>query len=257
MTLNPAKTAMLLATFTLVGVGTAHAGQPLKICDDDSGWPPYTYVDPKNPKVVTGASADVIVEILKRAGYEPEVTLLPWKRCLLEVEEGRTAMLLNASFSEERAQKYLMSKPYYAINSALFYNTSKYPTPPKIASVAEMKPYRYCGLYGYNYTMYNLPPAQLDAGAKDEVSRFQKLRLDRCDFVLGDIEILNSFASMGQLDLTGIGHIPIPGDKPKEFHAMVSRTAAGGEKLLKIIDDGIGALKADKTYSKIFKKYGI
>lgn len=249
--------SLLLAVLAMTGISAAHAGPLVKICDDESGWPPYSFVDPKNPQGVTGVSVEVITEILKRAGYETQFTLLPWKRCLLEVETGTTNMLLHASYNEERALKFLISKPYYSIHSALFYLKSKYPVPPKIKTVADMKQYRYCGLFGYNYAMYDLPESQLDTGAKDEPSRFKKLRLDRCDFVLGDVEILSNFAAMGQLDLNGTGHIPIPGAKPKEFHAMISKSAAGADKLLKDINDGLSALKADKTYARILKKYGV
>lgn len=249
------KTAVCL--LGLLGATAVQAGQPLAICDDESGWPPYTFVDPKNPASVVGASADLIIEILKRTGYEPQITLLPWKRCLMEVETGKSAMLLNASYSDERAQKFLMSKPYYSVNSGLYYMSSKYVSPPNITTVADMKDYRYCGLYGYNYTMYPIPEAQLDSGARDEASRFAKLRFGRCDLVLGDVEILKSFAAMGQVDLAGTSHIPIPGAKPKEFHVMVSRAIPDGAKLLGIIDNGIVSTKADRTYAKIFKKYGI
>lgn len=105
--------------------------------------------------------------------------------------------------------------------------------------------------------MYGLPDNLLNTHAKNEVSRFGMLRLGRCDFVIGDVELLSAFAAMGQLDLSGTAQIPIPGAKPKEFHVLVSRSDAGGEKLLKVINDGLVALKADKTYAKIFNKYGI
>ena len=257
------KSMILSASLALLGLlgpalaASALAAQPLKICDDEAGWPPYTFVDPDNPKRIIGASVELMFEILRRAGYEPTITLLPWKRCLAEVETGAFAMLLNASYSEERAQNFLLSQPYYTMHSALFYLTSKYPAPPKIATVADMKQYRYCGLLGYNYTMYDIPPAQLDSGAMDEARRFMKLRLDRCDFVLGDVELLNSFAAMGKIDLNGIAHIPIPKAKPKDFHALVSKTPAGGATLLAIVNDGIAATKTDKTYAKIFKTYGV
>lgn len=237
--------------------GLAHSGEPVSICDDGAGWPPYTFADPKNPSRIIGASKDLIFGILERAGYSPQITLLPWKRCLAQVESGQTAMLLNASYSAERAQKFLMTKPYYSLNSVLFYQTSKYPQPPRITTQEEMKLYRYCGLYGYNYTMYEIPKAQLDTGAKDEPSRFAMLKRDRCDFVLGDVELLNAFASMGQLTLEGTAHIPIPGAKPKEFHAMVSKTLVNASQLLKTLDEGIIAAKADKSYSRIFNKYGL
>lgn len=237
--------------------GSARAGQPLSVCDDGAGWPPYTFVDPKNPDRVVGASKDLIFGILERAGYAAQITLLPWKRCLAQVESGQTAMLLNASFSEERAQKFLMTKPYYSLHSVLFYRTSKYPVPPTLTTAEDMKSYRYCGLHGYNYTMYDIPKSQLDTGAKDEASRFAMLQRDRCDFVLGDVELIHAFSSMGQLNLDGTGHLPIPGAKPKEFHAMVSRALVDGDKLLRILDDGIAAAKADRTYAKIFSRYGL
>jgi polar amino acid transport system substrate-binding protein len=252
-----AKARLLVCMFAVCTIGLARADKPLAICDDEAGWPPYTFVDPNRPQEVVGASADLIVEILRRAGYRPTITLLPWKRCLAEVENGKMAMFMNAAYSAERSQKYLISNPYYSLRSALYYLDSKFPDAPKMSTTDDLKRYRYCGLFGYNYTMYDLPEAQLDTGAKDEASRFRKLRMGRCDFVLGDIELLNSFSSMGQVDLDGVSHIPIPGAKPKEFHVMVSMTPAGGKELLQVINDGLAASKADKTYARIFKKYGM
>jgi polar amino acid transport system substrate-binding protein len=256
MNKNNRFAAALLVALTLVPAGAALAAKPIQICDDGA-WPPYTFVDPKNPQAVVGASAELMVEILKRANYQATIVVMPWKRCLEEVESGETALLLNATYSDERAAKYLMSKPYYSLTSGLFHLKSKYPSPPKIRTVAEMKKYRYCGLLGYNYTMYDLPESQLDAGARDEPGRFRKLQLDHCDFVLGDVELLKSFAALGQIDLAGVSHIPIPGAKPKEFHVLVSKKHADGTQLLKLINDGFSALKADGTRTKIFKKYGL
>lgn len=254
--MNTIGGSIWLLCLSLGYVESAHAGPPLAICDDGAGWPPYTFVDPKNPGSIVGASKDLIFGILERAGYSPQIELLPWKRCLAQVESGQTALLLNASFSEERAQKFLLTKPYYSLHSVLIYRTSKYPKPPQLTSMADMKSYRYCGLRGYNYTMYDIPTALFET-ATDERSRFAMLRRDRCDFVLGDMELLQAFSSMGQLDLDGTGHIPIPGARPKEFHAMVSKALVDADKLLKVIDDGLIAAKADKTYEKIFSKYGL
>ncbi|MDP2371706.1 substrate-binding periplasmic protein [Rhodoferax sp.] len=257
MTMTMIRVVAWITWLSLAHVGSARADQALLICDDAAGWPPYTFVDPKNPDKIVGASKDLIFGILERAGYAPQITLLPWKRCLAQVESGQVTMLLNASFSEERAQKFLMTRPYYRLHSVLFYRTSKYPSPPKLTTVQDMKSYRYCGLHGYNYTMYDIPKSQLDTGAKDEVSRFAMLKRDRCDFVLGDVEVLQAFSAMGQLDLDGTSHLPIPGVKPKEFHAMVSKALVDADKLLKILDDGIVAAKADKSYAKIFNRYGL
>jgi polar amino acid transport system substrate-binding protein len=252
----------MIVAFGLWAFASANAlATPLapevKICDDAAGWPPYTFADHKDPRVVRGASADLIVEILRRAGYSASITLLPWKRCLRDVETGAMAMLLNASYSEDRAKTYLLSQPYYKLHSALYYTTARFPVRPSIKTIADMQKYKYCGLLGYNYSMYAITDVMLDTSARTEASRFNMLRAERCDFAIGDIELVTAFAAMGQVDLSGTAYIPIPGAKPKDFHVLISRNDAGSEKLLKVIDNGIKDLKADKTYARIFSKYGI
>ena len=152
MTMKMIRVVAWVAWLLLGNAGSVRAGQPLSICDDGAGWPPYTFVDPKNPDHIIGASKDLIFGILERAGYAPHIALLPWKRCLAQVESGHTAMLLNASFSPERAEKFLMTKPYYSLHSVLFYRTSKYPSPPNLTTVEDMKSYRHRGFACHNYT---------------------------------------------------------------------------------------------------------
>ncbi|MBF0209241.1 MAG: transporter substrate-binding domain-containing protein, partial [Oligoflexia bacterium] len=159
---------------------TASTSKTIQICEDDAGWPPFSYADPKNPSKVIGAAAEVVEEILRINGYDPKITMVPWARCLIQVEEGKSAMLVSATYNEERASKYLISDPYYTVTSALFYDPNFMPKPPKITTVDDMQKYTYCGLQGYNYTMYKLPPDKLDTGAKDEQQRVEKLRGGRC-----------------------------------------------------------------------------
>lgn len=251
------RCALLLVSMVACTAGMAQVTRALPVCDDGAGWPPYTFADPVDPQRIRGASADLITQVLQRAGYTPRITLLPWKRCLAEVEAGRMAMLINASFSAERAQKYLMSRPYYSIHSALFYLRTRFLTPPVLTTPADLNRYRYCGLFGYNYSMYAIAPDQINTGARDEATRFEMLRLGRCDFVLGDLEVLQSFAAMGQVNLSAIAHMAIPDAKPKEFHALVSRAWPDAGQLLQLLNDGIAAAKADKSYDRIFRSYGL
>ena len=235
----------------------AHAGPTVAVCDDVAGWPPFAYADPDEPAVVKGATIELVGGILARAGYTMQTTLLPWKRCLSDVEEGRLAMVINASLNEERVQKYLVTKPLYVVHSALYYLNERYPQAPVLSKPADLKAHSFCGLFGYNYTMYDIPPANLDTSAHDEATRFRMLRNGRCDFALGDVEVLNAFVARGQLDMKGVEQLPIPGAKPKEFHTLVSRNYPDAEKLVKIINDGLSAARADKSYWRTLKKYGL
>jgi polar amino acid transport system substrate-binding protein len=267
MSLNPSLNSwrckmkkILIYFLTITGIIVLTSmplqGAPLKVCGDGAEWPPYTYSDPNKKGNVIGAATDTLREILKRADYEFEIELLPWKRCLSYVARGEYAIVIDATYSEERSEKYFFSKSFYTIHSGLFYLTRKFPKKPVIDTVQEMKKYTYCGLLGYNYSMYDIPESNLDLGALNEEARFNKLRKGRCDFVLGDIEILKGFVMLGNLNLKGTDFIPIPESNPKKFYMLVTRNPVG-EKLLKVINEGLDHLRADGTYDIIFKKYGI
>lgn len=248
-----------LAVLSLLAVfaWNAWAKEPIRVCADVAGWPPFTYADPMRPERVIGASAELIGEVLQRAGYTPNIVLLPWSRCLAEVESGQVALALDVSASNEREAKFLLSSPYYSIDSALYYMRMRFPQGPRLERTEDLRAYRYCGLFGYNYTMYAIPETRIDSGAKSEASRFEKLRLGRCDFVIGDIELIDQLSGAGALDLTGIDRVGIPGAVPKPFHVAVSRAVANAELLLQRINGGIATTVADKTYARIFRKYGL
>jgi polar amino acid transport system substrate-binding protein len=195
---------------------------------------------------------------LKRAGYKIDITLLPWEKCLNEVAYGQEyALLMNATYSDERAQNYLFSKPYYTLNGALLYLTSRFPEKPKITTINDMKQYKYCGLQGYNYIMYDLPSSKLDNSAINEKHVLAKLRAGDCDFILADQNITKVFAALGHINLIGTDSIPVPEAKPKDFYILISKTNKNGPALQKSINDGLDAIRADGTYDKIMMKYGI
>jgi polar amino acid transport system substrate-binding protein len=147
--------------------------------------------------------------------------------------------------------------PIYTELTVLFYRREKYPELEKTTVPNATRPYRYCGLFGYDYKAYRISESQLDSGAKTQQALFAKLRLDRCDFVLGAAQHIRRLGMSGQLDLTGLAHINIPGAKAKQYHVMVSRKRADGLELIKVINEGIALSKANGDYVKILKKYNL
>ena len=73
---------LLLASLSLV------AEEPVLVCVDDAGFPPYAYLDPKSPGLLVGASVEQVEAVLEGTGHRLRIELLPWKRCLEEVEAG-------------------------------------------------------------------------------------------------------------------------------------------------------------------------
>lgn len=233
------------------------AADKIEVCGDEAGWPPFTYEDPKEKQKIIGASADIVREVLKRAGYESAITLVPWKRCLTIVEKGDAQIVMDASYNDERAKKYFISAAYYTIHDGIFYVPAKLGNKPDISNQAVLKNYSFCGIHGYNYEMYPVPADKWDMGAKNEQSRFQKLKAGHCQLVIGDTEAIKGFAALGQLDLAGVENFPLVDSKPKEFHMLITRAASGGEKLHKAIEKALAEIRGDGTFAAIFKKYGI
>ncbi|QJB55634.1 transporter substrate-binding domain-containing protein [Pseudodesulfovibrio sp. zrk46] len=63
--------------------------------------PPMIMV--KNDKI-TGLAADLAKEAFHRAGYSPQLQLVPWKRALYMVTNGQADALFYAIYTEERAK---------------------------------------------------------------------------------------------------------------------------------------------------------
>ena len=73
-----------------------------------SEWPPY--VISENGKA-SGLNTETVRELCKHIGFESEIQILPWKRALLHVKEGKADALFAARYTEERANfMYYMSE---------------------------------------------------------------------------------------------------------------------------------------------------
>ncbi len=103
----------------------------MRLCDDGLEWPPYTYFnrsDSTDKAEIVGFAVDVATEVFAAHNIRLQVELMPWSRCLREVENGqRIDGLLNASYSPKRAKNYLMSHPYYYTTPCYFYAKRHHP----------------------------------------------------------------------------------------------------------------------------------
>ncbi|WP_321403828.1 transporter substrate-binding domain-containing protein [Maridesulfovibrio sp.] len=65
--------------------------------------PPQTFLQDGKPK---GFLVEIVAEAAKRAGYEPDIRIVPWKRAMAMVKKGTADAIFNAGYNEER-NKYL------------------------------------------------------------------------------------------------------------------------------------------------------
>ncbi len=149
------KAAMLVAAvwlfFTAIPLQAKNLeGEIVNICDDAAEWPPYIFykrdTTGEKTKELIGISVDLLREIFDKQGIRFTVELRPWARCQKEVELGEDFQLaLNASYNQERAEKYYLSLPYYSTSSYYFYSKKHNPNGLDIKNMADLKKYSVCG----------------------------------------------------------------------------------------------------------------
>lgn len=234
----------------------------VSVCDDAAEWPPFTYYQRgptgKPSQSVVGYSVDVIRRILQPQGIQVDIQLLPWVRCLREVESGtQIQVALNATASPERNDRYWMTQPYYEATKAYFYSRKRFPNGLLIRSLAELKRYHVCGVHGYNYGPYGLQDQEVDRGALDFTRVIAKLHALRCEVGLSELEAVAGLSRIGQ-DVMGdpeLGWAEFPGAVKGQFHMLVSRHHPQSEALRNLLDQGIKTLRDNGQLLELRRRY--
>jgi polar amino acid transport system substrate-binding protein len=260
----------MLALGLLGGMDAAQA-QPLTVrtvavCDDVNEWPPFTVLD-RGPKAsgpavssapVTGFSVDVLRSILTPRGIGLTIELLPWVRCLREVESGtRFQMALNASASPDRTQRFFLSDEVHATTPGYFYSRQRFPDAPPVRTMQDLARLRVCGVHGYNYAAYGLSDAQVDRGALNLDRVIAKLKVDRCDIGLGELEVVQAAKGGTSAPASGpeIAVARIPGMPKVAYHMIISRQHPQGAALLQVINAGLKTLRDSGRLAQLHRQY--
>ena len=166
----------------------AETGQPLNICvDSDPPAPGTVKHDASGKKIVPveGASIDIVRAALTKLGLAVEFNAdLPWKRCLMEVEQGGIDFALGAYYNEERAKVFDYSRSYNTLTPQLFYLSAN---PLHVAQASDLKKYHGCGIYGSSYVHYQIDSNDLTMG-NDYDALYRKLLAGRCDYFAEELE---------------------------------------------------------------------
>jgi polar amino acid transport system substrate-binding protein len=261
-----------------VVLGGAVAGQPLTlkrvmVCDDANDWPPFTY-QVKSPSKQTGSavgpnaasgsqevqgfSVEVLRRLLAPHGIALQIELLPWVRCLREVESGVSfQMALNVSANAERRLKFHFSQPYHATTPGYFYSRRRFPQGLPIRRMEDLAAFRVCGVHGYNYSAYGLTNEQVDRGALSFDRVVAKLLADRCEVGIGELEVVRASQFIGKplAADADLAYDRVPGMAKVEFHMLVSRQHAQGKALVNLIDQGLSSLQRSGELQAIYKRY--
>jgi polar amino acid transport system substrate-binding protein len=264
--------SVLLATSPVLSNAAGNGNvvqQPLRedslidVCDDVAEFPPYTYYKREGARktdTVAGMTYDIAAAILARHKLKFRVQLVPWKRCEEGVKVGMYAMALNGSLNAERAAALYMVGPHAERRNYYFYSREHHPAGLDIRDMADLRKYRVCGVYGYNYEApYDLPVGFMDKGALDYESLVTKVLVNRCDLFLEGLEIMQGFKLVGRpfMDdprLTG-KPMPLAGNPTASFYFMVSRKHPLGRALADLFTRELEQMKKSGELKSIRERY--
>ncbi|MBF0588610.1 MAG: ABC transporter substrate-binding protein [Magnetococcales bacterium] len=244
-------------------VKAAPAEKLVHICGDIL-LAPFAYakrVNGKPTQEITGYTVDLVKALFKARGYRVQVDLLPWVRCQTWVQEGtHYQVALEATYSKERAETYLLSNPYYpGLVGHYYYSKTLHPEGLKVKKRADLRNYYACGRHGSNYEPFGLPNPVIDRHTKTYSGLIKRVMTGRCDLFVAYPELLNGFGRVVNpeiLNVEGLALERVPEMGRTAFVMLITRNPkTGGPELKKIIDHGIEKLHESAFFNKLEEKY--
>lgn len=222
-------------------------------CGDKAGWPPYTYEDGNTLK---GYDLDLLAEVFKSSDLDYKVLMLPWRRCLEMVKLGQVDVALSASGTQERAIIYRMTQPYYYVTPSYIHLKSRFPDGIQTPPDEVINLFKVCGLRGYSYHSFGLPPEKVETTSRTFSQLFNKTAAGRCDLLLGRYEVLVGFALTGQPLMTDKWqHSPVPGIEADDFRMLVSRAIDDSVELHQMLNTRISELEEAGELDRLLGHY--
>jgi polar amino acid transport system substrate-binding protein len=214
-------------------------------------WPPYV----SNALKDYGFTSEIVAEAFTRVGYTVKMSFMPWKRALHKVAEGVYDATYPAYYSEERAQLYAVSQPFFAAPMGFYKRKDR-----AIAyqNLQDLQAYTIGVVRAYVNT------AEFDAAAylkkdiaDDDEQNLKKLLKGRVDLIIIDKftaqHMLNTRIPEGKALLEFLE----PPLDIKSFHLLVSRNIKNSEQTLHDFHRGLQEIVADGTISRILQKHNL
>ncbi len=222
-----------------------------------SQFPPFEFS--KDEKAV-GFTVDLISDIFKAAGYEPQFISLPWKRALEAAKAGEVDIITHLRRSEEREKYFIYSNPIIYSQHYFFKKKTLdiYPI-----SFSELNSYTIATVNGYFYGdkfddahFKHLVPI---ATSEPAISNLRKLIAGRVDLVACQVNVCGYLIDQHKEEFAGIDYIaslPIDVTEPT-YIAFPKVNLERSEHLLQVFNAGLAQYIAEGKKAKLIAKYNL
>lgn len=221
-------------------------GERLRLVTDD--WAPYAYQQNGQPR---GIDYEVTTLVFKRLGVEVEWQFLPWKRCLVMIEQGLTDGILDI-FRNESRQPYLVyaPEPMSEVEFVLFQSRTRRHAVTYLEDLAGLTVGTSPG-YAYGAAFNEAAYFKRETAPTHEAN-FGKLMLGRIDLAITDRKV-------GQYLLRQLGlqqqveQLPLVISRQAQYLGLVRKP--GREALALAFAQELQRFKQEPAYAAISNRY--
>ncbi|WP_079203703.1 ABC transporter substrate-binding protein [Pseudomonas sp. CC6-YY-74] len=237
----------LIAALLFAGLSLAAQGQTLRIVSE--AWPPYIHDD---NGVLRGLDYETAQIVLQRLGVEVEWQLLPWRRCLMALEQGQADGILDIFRTPEREALMLFpSEPLSQIEFVLFYAKANPHPSQRLTDLRGLKIGVSAG-YWYNNRDFRESTLFTREPAPSHAANFGKLVRKRVDLVINDRRGGRFILAQTGLD-EHIQHHPRVISRDKLYLGL--RRNAGLDQLAQRFASELRRFKHEPAYAALKARY--
>ncbi|ASP37938.1 hypothetical protein CHH28_04260 [Bacterioplanes sanyensis] len=223
------------------------------------GWEPWAPYSVQEGGEYTGLDLDIAKAVLADMGCKVEFVQRPWKRLLLEIEQGKVDMTASASRNAEREQYGYFSQPYRTESVVLFVGAGQSANYGAINGLKDIAGMDFdLGVargyyYGEEYAALEQDAAfksKLNS-AGDDVTNYKKLAAGRLDGFLAD-----PFSAAAGLKELGLSdkvetHSTVYSD---DIYFLISRKSSS-QAFVDAFNQSLTAMKSDGRLQGIIDQY--
>ncbi|MBV8467239.1 MAG: transporter substrate-binding domain-containing protein [Burkholderiales bacterium] len=238
--------------------------QTVSACADRAEMPPFVFkkrVNGQATEEAVGASVEVLAQVLRGSGQRLNVQLLPWARCLMEVDAGHIQIALDVSRDEAQHRNFRLTRAFVRTHAVALYARSRFPNGLDLRSDSAWKALKVCGFGGHRFEHFGLDSNAIDRGTTygyDQV--IVKLNTGRCDAFIDSREVIggNFLINPGlrsQLTHGMIAVQALPATPPQELFFGVTDNSAASGSLLQLLNRGLDELEQRREIDAAVGRY--
>jgi polar amino acid transport system substrate-binding protein len=229
------------------------------VCVDENPWPPYTYWDANDrTQAFKGYTVELATQVFKSIGLDYDITSMPWtevhKRAQnVDVQAG-CDIVLDISLTSERQAYLYFTNPIYQLHYALVYSSKRFPQGLRVKTLADVNPFRVCGVEGYNYGYLANQLTIIRMSSIQTV--LNNLETQYCDIFTVEASVLKYGQKMGLYKLPSVGCTHVEGIT-KSYRIGISKHFPKAEQWMDSVQRQLDALRSQGKINELVSAHDI